>query len=518
MPTLPSSKRAHFFQKNFSVQHRHLPAGIIAFIFVSLITFSCTKFDTTSLGGDLLPEVDNINTFADTLSLVTSQGFFNDSTRISRSETHALGRINNDPLFGKTTADIYVQLKPSFYPFYLGTPGDTLTGPGTGLDSVVLCLSYKGNWGDSTKPQHLEVYEVKDNTFRDSIYNTFKISYAPAIKPGLLGSADVDVRSLGTQVKFAHGKDSSTNQIRIRLTNANSSFIDDLFTRDSAAVSTRNAFYRDSLFRAFTNGLAIKATSPTSNALMYISLADANTRLEVHFRKRRNNVIDTVYTSLPLKTSVSDLPSATVNNIVRDYSGYPIANPSSSELYLQTAPGTFINLIAPRLNSFKDTNRIIHRASIIIEQVPGDQFTDSIFTPPPYVYLDLKDTGSTVKYKPLYLDLNPSVYYNPDNALSYYPGSVLHSYFGSFPKKRVAVTGRSISYYDLNISRYIQAMVIHHSTAYPMRLFAPYQFNYPQYSQLSIPYDNPIAYGRIRVGSGTNPQYRMRLVIIWSRI
>jgi hypothetical protein len=503
------------------VHNRNLPGGLLGILFVILIAWSCTKLDTTNLGSDLIPAVDNVNTFADTILVNSTQGLFADSTRLSRGENHVLGKINNDPLFGKTTANIYVQLKPGFYPYYFGKSGDTLTGPGTGLDSVVLCLSYKGAWGDTTQPQTLEVYEVNSAMFRDSIYTTHRIDFEPGIKPGLLGSTTIDVRRLDEQVKFAHGEDSVTNQIRIKLSNANSPFIDNLFNRDSSATDfTKNAFRNDSLFRQFTHGLAIKAVGTTSNSLMYINLADANTRLEVHFRKRRNNVIDTIYSSLKLRTNDFESPSTTVNHIKRERAGYPIENPAPTEHFLQTAPGTYVNLAMPRLDSFKDTNRIIHRASLVIEQIPGDPFYDSMFSAPPYMYLDLIDTTAVPRWKPIYIDLNPAIAYNPDNPNFYYPGygNVSHSYFGSFPKKRLSPSGQTISYYNINISRYLQRMVTTHGTNYNMRLFPAFTFRYPQYSPAVLAYDNPIAYGRIRIGSGSHPQYRLRLIVVWSKI
>jgi len=504
------------------VRNRYLPALFAGVFSVLFLTWSCTKLDTTQLGDDLIPAVDNVNTFADTMYINTTQGFFNDSTRLDRSENHVLGRINNDPLFGKTSADIYVQLKPGFYPYYFGNSRDTITGPGTGLDSVVLCLSYKGNWGDSVKPQQLEVYEVNDFVFKESIYTSNRIDYVPNIKPQLLGSATVDIRRLKDQVKFAHGEDSTTNQIRIKLTNANSAFIDNLFTRDSGQVGPNNAFRSDTLFRSFNHGLAIRAVGTESNSLMYINLNDANTRLEVHFRKRRNNVIDTIYSSLKLRANTSDFTnSATVNNIRRDRTGSESSNPANYDQYnyLQTAPGSYVNLNIPRLNTFKDTNKIIHRASLVIEQVPHQAQFDSIFTPPPFMYLDLIDTGS-LKWKPIYRDLNPGILYNPDKAAFPYPGygQVSHSYFGSVPRKRLSPFGETINYYNINISLYLQRMVTQSPVNYQMRLFPAFTFSYPQYGPVVYAYDNPVAYGRIRVGSGNNSQYRMRLIVIWSKL
>jgi hypothetical protein len=107
------------------------------------VLWGCTKLDTTSIGSDLIPEVDNVNTFADTLDVITTQGFFQDSTKLSLTEEYALGKVT-DPLLGGSEAKIFLQFKPSFYPYFIGKQAnDTIVQ----ADSVVLCLSYKSFWG-----------------------------------------------------------------------------------------------------------------------------------------------------------------------------------------------------------------------------------------------------------------------------------------------------------------------------------------------------------------------------------
>ncbi len=140
------------------MQKRILPLAVTAVLLISIISLNCTKLDTTDIGSDQLPVVDNVNTFADTLFInSTQENFFSDSTYIGTYDDYALGSIPNDPLFGRTTANIYMQLKPPFYPYYWGNSGDTIVG----FDSVVLCLKYTGFWGDSLAPISLDVKDVR---------------------------------------------------------------------------------------------------------------------------------------------------------------------------------------------------------------------------------------------------------------------------------------------------------------------------------------------------------------------
>jgi hypothetical protein len=500
-----------------------------AFIPVTAIIFlgwSCTKIDTTNIGSDLIPAVDNVNTFADTLSVNATQGVFADTTTSNLFNDFLLGGISNDPLFGTTKADIYVQLKPAFFPFRFGNTGDTLNGFGAGLDSVVLCVAYKGSWGDTNALQNLEVYQINDFNFSDSgqidisstqsTINNRRISYKPTIFPTLLGSKLLDIRRLkdtlsigGSQLSV--NKEKVINQIRIKLSTA---YANALFTTDS---SSTGPFANDSLFRRIFHGLAIKTTG-AGNALMYTSLNNVNTRLEVHFRKRNGGKVDTTSTSFRLATIGSKTYkfSATANNVERGRSGYPVLTPATSELYLQTTPGTYANLTIPGISAYN--NRIIHRAELIIQQVPHIKFYDTTFDAPDYLYLDLVDTSSTPNWKPIYYDLNPGAFYNPDlNGIGKLPSSIDYGYYGGFRRNKVDIFGETINYYNFNISRHLQRIVTNRTPNYTMRLFAPSIINYPNLIG-SVSYPNNLALGRVRVGSGTNSNYRMYLRVIYSKL
>jgi hypothetical protein len=502
------------------VQKRFLLPSLIALSLFTLL-YSCSKFDTTDIGSDLLPVVDNVNTF-DTLITVNATQFINsnDSSIVTREADHVLGRINNDPLVGATIADIYAQFKPTFYPFYYGNAKDTIVG----LDSAVLCLSYKSFWGDSMQPIQLTVYAIPNlpggNGQWDSIQDR-DIRYAPALGSGAgtpVGSKLVDVRTLGNYTVFRNKKDSFRNQIRIPLTG---SFATDLLTRDSL-LTGNNTYRNDSSFRAFTKGFAIRATG-AGNGLIYTNLTDTSSRVEIHFRKKNGGPVDTSYSSLRLYTPLGITgrpPSATVNNIVRNRAGSQMASPASTDIYLQASPGSHVKIAIPDLATV--SNRIIHRAELIVEQVPSFLSQDKYFTEPNILYLDLKDTSTnnTDRWKPLYFDLNPNVFYDPDAFFSYFPtGGIDYFYHGGYPRYKADPVnpGGSIVFYNFNITRYVQRIITQKATNYEMRLQAPYIINYPQYGG-GIGGGNAIAKGRIRIGSGTNANYKMRLRLVFSKI
>ena len=53
---------------------------------VAFVQYSCAKIDTTALGSNLIPVVDNVNTFDTTLEVITNNDFLADTTAITYSE------------------------------------------------------------------------------------------------------------------------------------------------------------------------------------------------------------------------------------------------------------------------------------------------------------------------------------------------------------------------------------------------------------------------------------------------
>ncbi|MEJ7610936.1 MAG: DUF4270 family protein [Ferruginibacter sp.] len=521
------------------MQKRFLPALFVAAFFLIITHFGCTKIDTTTLGSDLV-SVDNVNTFADTLAVLATQGIINDSTLVLKADNQVIGNITNDALFGTTNAAIYAQFKPTFYPFYFGNAGDKVypsQSPMAGFDSAFVCLSFKGTWGDSSSsaPQTFEVRQINDDRFRINTDTLRKLDFTPPmVNATLLGSAMITPAIARQKVKLARGRDSVDNQIRIKLTGAGQSFASLLYNSlDSTTVGPNNGFYRDSIFRKILHGFEIKVSGP-GRTLYYVNLAEAKSRFEFHYHKvTAAGVADTAIQSFQFYTAaISNAISASsgTDYVKRNYTGTPLqaalTSPAPSDVFLQTSPGTFANIKIPGLTGYP--NRIVHRAYLIIEQTPDNPTTDGIYTPPPFLYADLKDTviSSPQRYKPVYFDLSTQVAYNPDATganLLYHPFPLTNvdiANFGGRLLQRYEGSNTPFARYEINITRYVQHIVSNGFYNYDLRLYAPYSYYYPQYvgAQYVIPYYNPLAFGRVRVGSGNNPNHKMRLVVVYSKV
>jgi hypothetical protein len=514
---LPSKYQLPNFYKYRIVQKNFLPLIAGAFLLSSVFYISCNKLDTTDIGGGLIPPVDNVTTFETTLPVTTTQALFKDSTKIASTDDELVGSINNDNIFGKTNAGIFLQLKPTYYKYFWGNAGDTLSGPGLGLDSVVLCLRFKGFYGDTSKTQQLSVYEISNSvtTFKDSSYVIG--SYYPQLNTTALGTATIDARTVGKGFKLKNNRDSVYNQIRIKITNT--AFINTLFGRDSTSTNTlNNAFASDSLFNTFYKGFAIFSDSNTvtNNGLFYCNLADTFTRLEVHFKRKaagNGGKIDTLFAPFTFNNSSSSVSafSAFNNYIVRKRAGAEMLTPPADKVYVQTTPGSYVDIKIPGLGTLN--NCIIHRAELIAEQLP-DLPLSTVMVPPSYLYLDVKDTNSSPeKWHPIPYDLSPGESY------SFYPstGGIDYNYFGGFIRFKTDAAG-GFGFYNFNLSRYVQHIVTNHNSNLALRLYSPFQINYPEFLFGSIGFPNSLAFGRVRLGSGTHATRPMRLHIIYSKI
>jgi len=125
---------------------------------------SCTRInESTNLGGDLIPPVDNINTFEAFLTTEADNRLMVDTTKVYFNDDLAIGHLN-DPEFGATHADAFFNIShPNYfvYPYY--------NRDSVKIDSVVLSLSYQASYGDTNSNLTLRVFEISQNAgFNDT--------------------------------------------------------------------------------------------------------------------------------------------------------------------------------------------------------------------------------------------------------------------------------------------------------------------------------------------------------------
>jgi hypothetical protein len=502
------------------VKKRQLALTIGSIITGIVIVFSsCKKInEATELGGDLIPPIDNIHTFDTTLTVEAYNGLFgfnnpdpllNDSTISVRSDEHFLGVIDNDPIFGKTDAQLFMEFKPPFFPRRYINTYDSLI-----LDSVVLILNYVETYGDKNTSQTISVYEiapVANNNFRPDSTDFVRVD--PNYTLGsVLGSKIVLPASLSDTVRARN--DTINNQLRIPLTNA--AFNDKLLRADTSGAN--NAFLSDSTFKLFFRGFALKSSG--GKAIMGFDLLGASTKLAIYYRDD-NNGSAVQDTTVDYFTFAGNASAQSSNYIQRDYSsagtflaaqGGTLPDPL---VYIQATPGSFATIKIPALTGLN--NRVVHRAELIAEEVFDP--SDTVYTPPTFLFLDAHDPAIS-KYRTVPYDL---VFDGSSNSFN----------FGSFGIAPVNALdgGNIIKTWHFNLTRYVQHIVSGATEPlYDLRLFAPFyiidQYKAPVAGATSFPIQIPInsavAKGRVRLAGNTGPTdpnpHKMRLRIIYSKL
>ncbi|MFN2457218.1 MAG: DUF4270 domain-containing protein [Chitinophagaceae bacterium] len=469
--------------------------SIVFFIFSFVVFSSCTKInESTELGSDLIPPIDNVNTFDTTLTVETYNEVFSqltDSSRSRKTDEQFLGYISNDPLFGKTTASMFLELKPASFKYSFGAKKEDLY-----IDSIVLVLSYRETYGDSSVPQKVNVYQLdQSNNFKsDSFYllRNNNLTYS-----NQLGSATFTPRRLSDSLTLFGEK--SKNQLRVRLSN---SFGQSLLNQDSTG-----AFASDSAFRVFFKGFAVVPDkSFGGNAVMGFQLTDTNTKLAIYYKYEKNGKRDT-FTTFKFNPL-----SASANLVQRDHAGSQLAGylggtGQDNLLFIQNTPGTFARIRIPGLPNIN--NRIIHRAELIVQQVA--HVSDIIFPPPPYLFLDALDSTKS-KYRTIPLDLSF------DNN-----GQLNAGVFGLIARRTTDTAGNTINVWRFNISRYVQRVLNRTEPSYELRLSSPFAlrdlYRGPSGDVEQSFNVNPFTtIGRVRVGGGNHSTQQMQLRIIYSRL
>ncbi len=489
------------------------------FLLFTTLLSACTKIITTDIGNGLIPPIDGVNTKDTSIDVITKNA--GDSViHPSIADEHVLGYVN-DPLFGITTAAINIQLKPPYFPYSFQVNNDSMQ-----LDSIVLVLSYKGIWGDSTQNLALKVFEVSNDGAQpfssDSFYtNLSKIDVGSTPLNEFATSTLFDPKVL--RDSFHVFQDSGNNAIRIRLDPS-------LGTRFLNYYNPSTTVYQsDTTFNQAFSGFQI-AADPTGNALLRIGLLDPNTKLALYYRYTDPDSLNKQDTAVRYFTANNLIfdslstryASAHSNYIIRNRAGALIANsyPSNevedSLLYIEASPGVFTRIQIPALTNFP--NAIIHRAEIEMEQVPDENnLIAEQYLRPPLLFLAAYGTDSTKRFI-LFNDLYNIFSGGASNAPDFVN-------FGSFPISHFNASTNTTSYsYNFDITRYVQGIVTRKDSSYNLVLYAPFKelvYSSPTslipFSLFNVPLNAP-ACGRVRLGGGNSIVHKMKLHIIYSVI
>jgi hypothetical protein len=471
------------------------------FLFLSSLIFvSCKKInEATELGGNLIPAVDNINTFEASLETETKNFLLIDTTVLFFGDEVAVGNYN-DPEFGKTEAAAYFNISSGVYLKHPFINKDAVT-----IDSVVLSLGYKAGYGDTLSNQTIEVFELSPSaTLNDTAFYKYKDEDFPTTGTPL-GSKAFSINSLKDSVLIVHNKVTQkvANVLRIRLNNSLGSRLASYDTTNTS----NGGFYNDSIFQTLFKGLAVKA-SASGSALTYFDVFDTSkSKLVVYFRATKDGKIDTANANFyHLSVNyVSITHPAGVANIVKrtpagNWASYLAnANLKDDKLYIQSSPGSYGNIKVPALATM--ANKVVHLAELLIYRLPSAQ--DNIYTDPPLLYLDKISNAKDTAFL-----------FESDQTIGS-SGEV--NYLGGTLKKDNS--------YRFNITRHVQGILTRKEPNLDLRLYAPLRTNLVvknnlQANKITVDGSNRIANGRVVLAGGnySDPNLRLRLRVVYSNL
>lgn len=490
------------------------------------VLFSCNKINLpTELGQDLIPPVDNVHTFDTTLDVETYNGIFSfadDSARSSYADLQYLGQMN-DPIFGRTDARMFFELKPQRYKFSFGNIPSKLS-----LDSVVLVLGYVNTYGDTLTPQTVEVSELDPATNFRPTYNLdsgYMMRENNFVTATVLGTKTVLPYTLNDSIKIY--KDSTNpsvaNELRIPLSN---SFGQRMINYDTSGTSS-DAYSSDSLFRLKFKGFALKSTS--GNSIMGFGLGTV-TKLAFYYKYENpstpGEMRDTVaYFLFSTGSSSSTTPlSASANYIGRDYSGTQVEATAGDDVaddivYIQNTPGAYAKVKIPGLKGLQ--NSIVHLAELQMEQIAHPQ--DSLFNTAP-LFLDLFDSTAN-KYKTIPYTIANSYLAPVDQLGTFYTISAVgYQQFGSRHFFKADPAGNRVKEWKFNLTRYVQYLFKGTVPTGDLRLHMSFNMMIENgnpnsgTAKIAVQTTGAPASSRVRLGGGNHPTQKMKLRIIYSKL
>jgi hypothetical protein len=406
---------------------RKIAASALTAFALILFALSCSK--QTPFGSDLLDDQLADYNFTDTLSMIVSVEREDTSlitTDRNTADYQLCGELN-DPIFGKSVAEIYTLMQT-------GNSAVNFQDTRYRYDSLEMFLNIidNGIYGDTTQEQTLRIFRLAQaiDTRDSSIY---------------FSNMSLPVDEQVGEVRFFPRPSQSDSLVSTTARGAfvrikmNDSFGQFLFGLDSLTYTTDSAFERK------LRGLKIVCSSgSTPGAMLSFNLNNANFSLmRLHFT--RDDTASSVF-------NYQFLNAKKFMNFRHDYAGTPvesrIGKPAPELVFAQGMGGLRYKVEFPYASKLE--NIAVNKAELVVTvaEQPGDNpllfpanqllttkwFNDSTFT-----IIDdvLASIGST--------------------------GTLGYGRFGGFPVKKV-VNGQSVTQYRFNVTQHFQDLIDNTST------------------------------------------------------
>ncbi len=214
-----------------------------------MLLISCKK-DINNVGVNALGVNDPLLQGVDTFTLKTSTKQYD--SLVSSNPSYLLVGSSVDPIFGKTNAGFYSQVRLTSVKPNFGTLSDI------SIDSVVLSMRYSDYYGNLSD-QSFEVYQLTEGLSSTATYYTNSTLTDNGINLVVDGKSTLSPKSLSYY--FVDGnKDTVRDQFRVNL----KSILGDLLI--SEAINNPTSYTSVDAFNTWFKGLYIKVNNSNQNS------------------------------------------------------------------------------------------------------------------------------------------------------------------------------------------------------------------------------------------------------------
>jgi hypothetical protein len=352
--------------------------SILAFLVILLfIVYSCKK-DPYQVGINLLPPSDTLNVkTSDTASFV-AYSVLQDSIRTDETTLSILGSLM-DPVFGSTTAGLYIQ-------YWLSAEAPDF-GTNPGLDSIVLMIPYGKIYGDTNALQTLKIYELSQSIYYDSSYysNRSAETYGVPLANYTFKPAPKDSLTVGGVKIPPH--------IRINLNKLTKYFGNKLLSAPAASLS-KNVNFLD-----FMKGLYIESSRAQSGgALLSFDPTSSLSNIIMYFHNATSDSLQFALVGSPLGARFNHFDHNNYMNAAPELRQQVFQHDTTlgkNSLFIQGLAGIRVRLRLPFLNTFAKSGKIaINSAILTIKNAE----TDTTLHPPVQLTLVVVDTAGRVGF------------------------------------------------------------------------------------------------------------------------
>jgi hypothetical protein len=232
------------------------------FLITALLFTTCKK-ENNDLGLEIQPPSDKLNVFSTDTTSVIAYSQIVDSVKTDETSVSLLGSIL-DPIFGKSTASFFTQLRLSQSAVSFGT--------NPVLDSLILSLKYKGYYGDTNAVMTIRVFELAEQIQLDSQYYS---QQSVAIKETLLGQKTFTPDFTNDMIL---GEDTLAPHLRVNLGTLTSELANKLFNAPADSMANNGSFLN------YFYGLYVTAEPANSDGvIIYLDLLSSLSEMTLYY-------------------------------------------------------------------------------------------------------------------------------------------------------------------------------------------------------------------------------------------